>query len=276
MILHPTPLLVTLTLLLVSSVCLRGDETTTQAATSPGQSARTFEKEIVIHVGYLLSLPADYNKEADKKWPLILFLHGSGERGSDVNDVKKHGPPKIVEQDPKSELATQFIVVSPQCPAGRWWKSDDLNYLLDDIAAKYHVDSDRVYLTGLSMGGFGTWDLAANYPDRFAAIVPVCGGGRPEQIRRIKHLPIWVFHGDADPAVPVARSDEMVEALKKVNADVKYTRYEGVGHDCWTRTYANPELYTWLLSHKRGEKVEESAKPAEKPAETPAATTPNK
>jgi predicted peptidase len=219
-----------------------------------GQHAQKFEKAPNFKLDYLLYLPADYNKEADKKWPLMLFLHGSGERGMDVNKVKVHGPPKIVEAEPDSALAKQFIVVSPQCPEGRWWKTDELSALLDEVQAKYHVDVDRVYLTGLSMGGFGTWDLASKTPERFAAIVPMCGGGTPSSADRLKSIPIWVFHGDADKSVPVKRSEEMVAALKAVGADVKFTEYPGVGHDCWTQSYANPELYTWLLSHKRGEK----------------------
>ena len=218
-----------------------------------GQHAQKLEKQITITFDYLLTLPPDYNKDAKKLWPLILFLHGSGERGSDVEKVKVHGPPKIADKDPDSTVAKEFIVVSPQCPTGRGWKTDSLIVLLDDVASKYRVDPDRVYLTGLSMGGFGTWDLASNYPDRFAAIAPMCGGGQPEMARRLRNLPIWVFHGDADPAVPVKRSDDMVEALKKIGADVKYTRYPGIGHDCWTESYSNPDLYTWFLSHKRGE-----------------------
>lgn len=226
-----------------------------EPAASPqtGQSAQTFEKQIVVKLDYLLSLPPDYNKEPEKKWPLMLFLHGSGERGTDVNAVKKHGPPHIIDTDPDSAVAKEFIVVSPQCPPGRWWKPDELASLLDDIQAKYRVDADRVYLTGLSMGGFGTWDLASNFPERFAAIAPMCGGGRVEMARRLKNMPIWVFHGEKDPAVPIARSEEMVEALTKLGADVKFTRYPNVGHDCWTQSYENPELYAWFLSHHRGD-----------------------
>jgi predicted peptidase len=235
----------------VVALTLRADDTATSPAT--GQHAQTFEK--ITKLDYLLYLPPDYNKQADQKWPLILFLHGSGERGSDVTVVKKHGPPKIVENEPDSPLAKQFIVVSPQCPAEKHWNTDDLTALLDEISAKYRVDADRVYLTGLSMGGFGAWALAAETPKRFAAIAPMCGGGTPSTADRLKNLPIWVFHGEEDPAVPIKRSEEMVDALKALGADVKFTRYPGVGHDCWTQSYANPELYAWFLSHKRGEKA---------------------
>jgi predicted peptidase len=229
------------------------------AAPSPatGQHAQKFQSDKAT-LDYLLYLPADYNKPADRKWPLIFFLHGSGERGADVMKVKKNGPPMIVENEPDSPLAKQFIVVSPQCPAGKSWKADDLSALLDDVMAKYRVDADRVYLTGLSMGGFGTWALAAKSPERFAAIAPMCGGGSPASADRLKSLPTWVFHGEDDPTVPIQKSQEMVDALKAVGADVKFTKYPGVGHDCWTKSYANLDLYSWFLSHKRGEKPKDA------------------
>jgi predicted peptidase len=229
------------------------------------QQAKVFEKQITVKLNYLLFLPEGYANDTDKKWPLMLFLHGAGERGSDVNKVKVHGPPKIVEQ--KKDFP--FIVVSPQCPADSWWRPMELMSLLDEIQKDYRVDADRVYLTGLSMGGFGTWELATQAPQRFAAIAPICGGGNPALARRIKDLPIWVFHGAADRTVPVARSEEMVEALKKAGSDVKFTKYEGVDHDSWTRTYANEELYQWMLSHKRGEK-RTAAAPAAPATATPA------
>ena len=233
-------------------------------APKPGeQAAEHFEKQVPVTLDYQLYLPAEYGKDTGKKWPLIMFLHGSGESGSDVNKVKTHGPPKLIAQNADSPVK-QFIVVSPQCPAARQgWNVFSLNALLDDVLAKYSVDQDRVYLTGLSMGGFGTWEWASRNSDRFAAIAPMCGGGNPANVRRLATLPIWVFHGDADPTVPVKNSDDMVEALKKANADVKYTRYPGVGHDCWTRSYNNSELFEWMLTHKRGE-----------PRATPAPATP--
>ena len=223
-----------------------------------GQHAEKFEKQITIKLDYLLYLPQDYTQQQDKHWPLIVFLHGSGERGSDIEVVKKHGPPKIVgEKD--SPLKDRFIVVSPQCPANQWWKPQDLNYLLDDVIEKYHVDKDRIYLTGLSMGGYGTWEWAEQNPHRFAAIAPMCGGGNPSLAMRLKDLPIWVFHGEKDTAVPIARSEEMVAALQKVGDDrVKFTKYPDAGHDCWTQSYNNPELYDWFLSHTRGDNGEKA------------------
>jgi predicted peptidase len=202
---------------------------------------------------YWVHLPRGFQKAG--KLPLILFLHGSGERGpadgSQLDKVKVHGPPKIVEKNP--DFA--FIVVSPQCHANEHWDAKQVLALLDHVIKNYPVDPDRVYLTGLSMGGFGTWATAEAAPDRFAAIVPICGGGDPKQACKLKDMPAWVFHGDADPAVPVARAKAMVEAIKKCdeNAPIELTIYPGVGHDSWTRTYDNPKLYEWMLSHKRRE-----------------------
>jgi len=218
----------------------------------PGsQEPQTFEKQITIKLEYLLYLPTDYDKTPDKKWPLIVFLHGSGERGSDVQMVKAHGPPKLLADG--TDLAVKnFIVVSPQLPKSEnGWQPFALNGLLDDILAKYHVDKDRVYLTGLSMGGYGAWQWASQNPGRFAAIAPMSGGGDPRRAARaLKKMPIWNFHGEDDPTVPISESEKMVEAIQKAgNEEVKFTRYPGVGHNCWEVAYANPELYAWFLSH---------------------------
>ena len=194
---------------------------------------------------YLLYLPKDY--EQKPSWPLMLFLHGAGERGDNLEVVKMHGPPKLIE----AGRQFPFIVVSPQCPKDGWWEPLEVRTLLDEIVGKYKVDKDRIYVTGLSMGGFGTWSLAALQPDRFAAIVPICGGGDPQWAKRIAHVPAWVFHGAKDPAVPLERSKKMVEALKKSGGDPKFTVYPEAGHDAWTETYANPQLYEWLLQQKR-------------------------
>ena len=200
---------------------------------------------------YLLYLPENYESQA--RWPLILFLHGAGERGADIEKVKVHGPPKLIAQGKH----LPFIVVSPQCPADQWWSNElpvkNLTALLDQIERDCQVDPDRIYVTGLSMGGFGTWALACAQPDRFAAIAPICGGGDPKLVGRIKHLPTWVFHGDADNTVSVDQSKTMVEALKAAGGSVKFTVYPGVGHDSWTQTYNDPALYDWFLSHRRGE-----------------------
>lgn len=207
--------------------------------------------QVPVTLDYLLFLPKDYEKK--DSWPLLLFLHGAGERGSDLELVKTHGPPKIVESKPDFP----FIVVSPQCPKDEWWEPFALVALLDDVSQKYKVDPDRVYVTGLSMGGFGTWALAARAPDRFAAIVPICGGGERFQARRLQDIPVWVFHGAKDEAVPLDRSEEMVEAVRRAGGDVRFTVYPDAAHDSWTETYNNPELYDWLLKQKRRTKPAE-------------------
>jgi len=218
------------------------------------QQAKTFEKEVTIKVKmkYLLYLPKGYGKE-NKAWPLVLFLHGAGETGDNLNLVKKHGPARMIE----AKKDFPFIVVSPQAPR-LGWNVETLNSLLDDVVAKYKVDKDRIYVTGLSMGGFGTWALAAAYPDRFAAIVPICGGGSTSSAKKLKDLPIWVFHGAKDRAVPASRSEAMVNALKKAGSTkVKYHLYPDAGHDSWTETYNNDKMWEWLLEQKRASKKKE-------------------
>jgi predicted peptidase len=146
-----------------------------------------------------------------------------------------------------------FITVSPQCPYDFCWlmEAHTLNALLDEVAARYAVDADRIYLTGLSMGGYGAWHLGSQYPERFAAVVPIAGGGVPQDVCTLKDVPVWAFHGELDDVVPVSESEEMVDALKACGGDVRFTLYPGVYHDSWTQTYSNPELYEWLLTHTR-------------------------
>ena len=156
------------------------------ARISMGQSAKRFRKEIrkVVSLRYQLFLPSRYAEDRKKSWPLMLFLHGAGERGSDVERVKKHGPPRLVAR----RKAFPFVVVSPQCPEGERWKPDTLTALLDDVVSRYRIDEDRVYVTGLSLGGFGTWALAGEDPGRFAAIAPICGGGIRGSARSIAKI----------------------------------------------------------------------------------------
>ncbi len=223
-------------------------ETETKPATTktdtPLQSKQKLDVSHPITMDYLLSLPKDYDSK--EKWPLVLFLHGAGERGDDLNLVKKHGPPKLVENGKEFP----FILVSPQCKTNRWWEPVSLTALLDDIEKKHNVDKDRIYVTGLSMGGFGTWSLAAHTPERFAAIAPVCGGA--DSMRTAysigNQIPIWVFHGAKDNVVPLKRSEELVESFKKSGVEVKFTVYPDAGHDSWTETYNNEEFYKWMLS----------------------------
>lgn len=223
---------------------------------APGEHCKVFEKTITktLRSQYLLFLPANYAKK-QQKWPLILFLHGAGERGDDLAMIKIYGPSKYVEQN----VNFPFIIVAPQCPADHWWPNEleVLTNLLDDVVAQYDVDTERIYLTGLSMGGYGTWSLASEHPDRFAAIAPICGGGLPilEMNRcRLKDVPVWAFHGAKDDVVPLAKSKEMVEAVKSYGGNVKFTVYPDTDHDAWTRTYNNKELYDWFLQHHKTKK----------------------
>src|SRR5579871_1870125 len=240
---HPFPFLVSVVLAALSYSVHAADETPS-AGTQQGQS---FEKEILVTVklNYLLYLPKNYEQQSS--WPLLLFLHGSGESGTDLEKVKIHGPPKLIAEG--KDLP--FIVVSPQS-ARRGWFAPSLNALVDEVTEKYHVDKSRIYVTGLSMGGYGTWSLAETYPDKFAAIAPICGGGDPAYASKLKHLPIWVFHGAKDTAVPLSRSEEMVKALEEAGSkSVNFTIYTEAEHDSWTQTYNNPEFFTWLLKQRR-------------------------
>lgn len=198
-------------------------------------------------LNYLLWLPADYKKDKTKTFPILIFLHGSGERGDSLELVKKHGPPSFVENRPDFP----FITVSPQCPKGTWWNTEDLQVMLEKLLKKYRIDPARIYLSGLSMGGFGTWAWACSNPNQFAAIAPVCGGGDIQFADELKNIPVWAFHGDVDPVVPVKRTIEMVEAVNANGGSARMTIYPGVGHDSWVNAYNDRELYTWLLEHVR-------------------------
>jgi predicted peptidase len=218
-----------------------------QETPGPAQDGEVFEK--VTEGGsyrYLLYLPEGYGKE-ERLWPTIVFLHGIGNRGDDLDKVKTSGIPKVVERDKRFD----FVLFAPQCPKGEWWSSDLLIKLVDEAATKYSVDTNRIYLTGLSMGGFGTWSLGCAYPERFAAIAPICGGGEPDKACRLKDVPVWAFHGAKDEKVPLVKSQEMVEAVKACGGGAKLTVYPEAEHDSWTQTYDNPELYDWFLSHRK-------------------------
>ncbi len=215
------------------------------ASEAAQQKPCELNRTIQVAMKYLLYLPKDYGQKP--RWPLVLFLHGAGERGDNLESVKKHGLPKLIAQG----QTFPFIVVSPQCARDQWWETFGLTALLDEISEKYKVDSDRIYVTGLSMGGYGTWALAARTPNRFAAILPICGGGNPGRTKQIAHLPVWVFHGAKDKVVPLEKSQEMVDALKRHGGKVKFTIYPEADHDSWTLTYANPAIYEWLLQQQR-------------------------
>ncbi len=210
---------------------------------------KTATVKISIDYPYLLHIPKSKSTAIDGQLPLLIFLHGSGERGHDFELLKKHGPPKIIE----SGADFPFITLTPQCPLNQRWDALALNELIDEIIKKHPVDTSRIYLTGLSMGGYGTWDLAIKFPTKFAAIAPICGGSDTNAWDAPNHiltLPIWAFHGAMDQVVPLERTVNIIKNLKAAGANPKLTIYPMAGHDSWTETYDNPELYTWLLTHR--------------------------
>lgn len=208
--------------------------------------------ETEIKFGYYLYLPKDYNKDCSKKWPLIVYLHGAGERGNGEDElprVELHGIPEYL----KGKDDFPFVVLAPQCPINSFWVAQisKLDNLVDKIIRDSNIDEDRVYLTGMSMGGYGSWFFAMASPDKFAALAPVCGGGMAWNAEILKNIPVWAFHGEKDEVVSIVESERMVNALKVHGAEVKFTRYANVYHDSWTETYNNEELYMWFLQHKR-------------------------
>lgn len=196
---------------------------------------------------YLLYLPKNYLGNGSEKFPLLLFLHGSGERGTNIELVKKNGTPGFVE----TLEDFPFILITPQCPEEEIWDNERLMAVLNEVIEKYPVDTTRIYCTGLSMGGYGTFALAASYPWRFAAIAPVCGGGFPLTAQKLKNIPVWAFHGDVDPVIPPSESQKMVEAINFFGGNAKLTLYPGIGHNAWDLAYSDSTLYRWFLQHKK-------------------------
>jgi predicted peptidase len=191
---------------------------------------------------YLTYVPENYDSLKNELLPVIFYLHGRSVSGTDINRIRRYGLPYFLDKGKKLD----FIVVAPQCPWGKNWASDNwLDTIYSEISAKYRIDSTRVYLTGMSLGGFGTWELANKYPHTFAAIAPLCGGGKTEWADNLVHLPIWVFHGVKDKQVSVARSDIMVRALQGHQSPVLYSRLPDKGHDIH-RVYDDDQLYEWF------------------------------
>lgn len=209
---------------------------------------------------YLLFVPKDY--DAKKKYPLILWLHGAGSRGDDLNLLLKGGDKSGIGFLAKADVQSQYpsFIVAPQLPSKSFWampKSpeptvelklalDILNKVRDD----YSIDDARLYVMGISMGGFGTWDLIARHPNTFAAAVPVCGGGNETKASSLVNTPIWAFHGNKDDTVPVEESRRMIEAIRKAGGKPKYTEYEGVGHNSWENAFKEPDLLNWLFAQR--------------------------
>ena len=241
-----------------------------------GQWVNLFE-ERVWRAGPGVDLPYRFlspdQSAAGQRFPLVLFLHGAGERGDNNRSQLRHGVRRFAL--PESRTAHPSFILAPQCPAGEgrsagsWLgrhpkAGNDVNedgvggllaMLVELVTAtmgQYPVDSRRVYVTGISMGGFATWALMALRPDLFAASVPVCGGGDPGRARRIKDIPVWAFHGSNDNVVPVDYTRRMIEGLRTAGGNPRYTEYPGVGHDSWTPAYQEPDLLDWMFAQEKG------------------------
>jgi predicted peptidase len=199
------------------------------------------------HYQYHIYYPASYHHTTDKEWPLILFLHGAGERGEDLKLVKQQGLPKYLQ----GKADFPFVVAYPQCPSHSYWQIPLLSAWLTRVLAEVRADKSRIYVTGISMGGYGTWQWATASPDQFAAIIPICGGGEVAMAHKLVNMPIWAFHGKKDDIVPVEATVEMAEAVHAAGGKVKLTIYPDLKHDSWTETYNNPAIYDWLLQHRR-------------------------
>ncbi|HEY3897713.1 MAG TPA: GDSL-type esterase/lipase family protein [Chthoniobacter sp.] len=254
------PLLLLAFLAFIFPASIRADE----------YEARTFTGPDGAQLGYRLLTPKDY--DAAKKYPLVVFLHGAGERGTDNTAQLKYGAPLFL----KPEIRTKFpcFVVAPQCPPDQTWSAVPNGWTgpnafqepptapmklllgaLEAVRKEFSIDQDRLYLTGLSMGGYGTWDLLTRQPERWAAVAPVCGGGDASRIAPAKGVAIWAFHGLLDPTVPVVRSREMIAALEAAGGKPLFSEYPYVKHDSWNLAYAEPELLPWMFAQKRGHVV---------------------
>ncbi len=236
-------------LIMLAACAISGRPAVAQSsAGQPGQQVEAvFESSDGAKVPYLIYLPKNYSTESDQEFALLYFLHGRGESNGPLSLVAKWGPPKFAARG--DDLP--YIIVSPQCPRSDRWSSDTqqkrLTELLDAITNRYRVNEDSIFLTGLSMGGYGTWTMATNSPARFAAVAPICGGGDPAKAANLVDVPIWVFHGDQDKPVPFEKSVKMVDAIKEAGGtQVRFTTMENVGHNCWSAAYATPELYQWM------------------------------
>ncbi len=222
------------------------------AVVTIGQSAKA-QSQKKVKYKYLTFLPENYDSLKGEQYPVIFYLHGRSVSGTDINRIKRYGLPFFLSRGKK----INYIVIAPQCPWGKNWASEDwFDPIFSEVCTKYRVDTSRVYLTGMSLGGFGTWELADRYPHTFAAIAPLCGGAETDWAETLSHIPVWVFHGAKDRQVPVSRSDKMVKALKDHHGLVVYSRLPDKGHDIH-RVYDDDRLYAWFsqfsLRPKKGE-----------------------
>lgn len=207
---------------------------------------------------YLLYLPKDYSESA--KYPLVIYLHGGSHKGNDLNKLKEYGLPYLADRGADFD----FIIASPQCPDNKYWSSENwFEPLYAKIQADYQIDTNRVYLTGISMGGYGTYIVAMDYPDTFAAIVPLCGGCNDSDTTRICNLseiPIWAFHGTADDKIPICETERIVNTLTKCRAKVKFTKLKGQGHGIEYIYEKHPRIYRWMLRQSKSDKSQKNVR----------------
>ncbi len=227
--------------------------------------ARTYTDAAGTKLLYRLLKPKDYDPK--RRYPVVVFLHGAGERGNDNFAQLKHGMADFASDAVREKYPA--FVIAPQCPVNQRWVEVDWGAekhdmpekpaspmrltlgALEQLGKEFSFDPDRLYITGLSMGGYGAWDALQRHPGMFAAAIPICGGGDPKYAVKFAKVPVWAFHGDKDTAVRPERSREMIAALKAAGGAPKYTEYENTGHDSWSATYRNPEVYAWLFAQQR-------------------------
>ena len=209
----------------------------------------TLPRDHLLHMQYLVQLPRGYDGDTNRVWPLVFYLHGIGESGNNLDKVIRYGPPQVMIQ--KTNLPC--IVVSPQVPKGYFpfMETDGFLEILDEVTARYRVDKRRVHATGNSMGAYGALALVAREPKRFASLVPVCGGVSYLDSLRLRDVPIWAFHGEKDPIIPVAESRRLVELVNQIGGQTRLTIYPGVGHNAWELAYDDPALWEWMLDQTK-------------------------
>ncbi len=234
----------------MAAACLAGCATTSVRGTAKTAQPTGFLNKTMnvdgVERRYVVYVPREY--DPGRKWPLIVFLHGMGERGDDGLIPSEVGIGTAIRRH-----VDRFpcIVVMPQCPGDRDWTEafDHIDTVIAETLQAYSIDRSRIMLTGLSMGGFGTWDYGAQHAEFFAALMPICGGGNVADAPALATVPIWAFHGGSDSVVSPKESQTMVEAVKKAGGDIRFTEYPGVDHNSWDRAYGDAEATKWLLSH---------------------------
>ncbi len=244
---------------------LAGVVATAGICTAAEPEAKEWRAEDGTVVPYRWVAPED--PEEGRLYPIVLFLHGAGERGTDNTAQLIHGVGPLLEG--AKELGEKCFLIAPQCPPEQWWAPPNeertglkaakqpnpqlalVLALVKKLMAEHPADPNRFYVTGISMGGFGTWDLLGRVPELIAAAVPICGGGDPSVAEKFKDVPIWAFHGEEDPVVPVKATRDMIDALERAGGKPKATYYPGVQHDSWTATYDDIEVIRWIFSQKR-------------------------